>query len=598
MTLLELSIKRAEDWIANPAIDAKDKSSTQKLLNNISNEEAKKELIENFYKDLEFGTGGIRGILGMGLNLMNRYNVRRASYALAKTVCESFPQIAEKKIAISYDSRHFSFDFAKEASCVFAHFNIKSLIYERMNPVALLSFLVRSEGAQAGIMVTASHNPAKYNGYKVYWDDGAQVTPPYDAKIIDAYNDQKDYGEIKDIPFEMAKNQGLISWIGKEVEDRYFKLVEAKTINPLVCKKEGRKLHIIYSPLHGTGLLPCSRILSDIGFSNLSIVEEQARPDGNFPTVSRGPNPENPEALALAVELLKKKNADIVFATDPDTDRLGVAIIDQGKVFYPNGNQIGMLMMDYIFKERTLAKLMPTKGHVVKTIVTTRMLDLIAKKYGVEVYNTLTGFKWICKEMNEIESRAKATGVKNEFIFATEESFGYMHHNYVRDKDAVSSIALMAEVALYHKLQGANLQQALDKIYEEYGLYHESLLSLDYFGKEGAEKINRIMDDFRRQGLSTICNEVIIDIEDYQNQTMLNLKSAKVSKITLPKSNVIGLSFEAGHRLYLRPSGTEPKIKFYIMILEKNGNLKEKKEKAAKKALEFEIFIKERANKA
>lgn len=603
LSVEQLSVQKAQEWLQNKAIDQADKKSTQQLLEqlaltNIDEQlQAKKEIIENFYKDLELGTGGIRGVLGMGLNRMNKYNVRRATYAFASVLKEIYGNDSIK-VAISYDSRHFSFEFAEETASVLASFNITSLFYEHMNPVALLSFLIREENAHGGIMITASHNPSKYNGYKIYWGDGAQVTPPYDKKIIAVYNSLNNYEEFKTIPFQEAKEKGLIKMKGKETEDRYFSLVKEKAINPLLAKKEGGELHIVYTPLHGTGLLPCQRILKELGFTQVSLVKEQAEPNGDFPTVEKGPNPENPEALHLAVELMKQKKAHIVFGTDPDADRLGVAILNQGEVFYPNGNQIGILMFHYILNQLKEQNRLPSKCHMVKTIVTTPMLDLLAQKYQVEVSNTLTGFKWICKEMGEIEKQSLDLKIPNQFLFATEESFGYMHHNYVRDKDAISSLGLMAEIALWYKLKGLNLSEGLDKIYQEFGYYHESLLSLDYFGKEGAEKINRIMEFFRKSNLNSWCGEKITGIEDYQEQFSENVQSGERKKIKLPQSNVLGFSFEKGHRLYLRPSGTEPKIKFYTMIFWADGTLKEKKEKAKTKALEFENLIREKAQLA
>lgn len=572
----QTTLEKANAWISNPYFSDESRAEIKKLID--TNDF--KEIEERFYKDLEFGTGGMRSILGQGINRINIYTIRKATQALCLEVLNQ--KTANPSMCISYDSRIMSFELAKVAAEVMAANGIKAYIYKRLNPVALLSFAIRHHGSQAGVMVTASHNPPEYNGFKVFWSDGAQVTPPNDKHIIDNYYAITDFSKIKTIDFDEAIKNKMIAWIDDSVEETYYNKILTKSINPEMCKTEGSKLKVVYTPIHGAGLIPCSRALSDLGFSDVHVVKEQAMPDGRFPTV-KSPNPENPSALKLAVDLMEKLNADIVMGSDPDTDRLGVAIKDQGEIHYLTGNQIGILKLHYILSQMKAKGTLTGSNYAVKSIVTTPLLDTIAESFGIEIYNTLTGFKWICGKMNEIE---KSDPSKN-FIFATEESFGYLCHNFARDKDGVSSVSLMAEVALFYKLQGLSLLAALDKIYSEFGFSREDLLSLDYFGIEGAEKISRIMSFFRKFSDKDILGNKIAKIKDYS----LGIEG-------LPKSNVLGFFFEDGNQVYLRPSGTEPKIKFYIMIQEKEGSLDEKKAKALKKASAFLEYYKEISNNA
>jgi phosphoglucomutase len=567
------AMQKAQAWAKNTDFDQLSRNEIQALIDNNNT----KEIEERFYKDLEFGTGGMRSILGQGNNRINRYTIRRATQALCQEVLATTGQSNKMaSICISYDSRNFSFEYAKVAAEVMAANGIKAYLYQRLNPVAMLSFAVRHHHSQAGIMITASHNPPEYNGYKVFWSDGAQVTPPNDQNIINHYNALTHFSAIKFMPFTEAEEKGLIGWMGEDVENEYFKIILSKAINGALCSEQGNKLKIVYTPIHGAGLVPCTRALSDLGFTDVNVVSEQAQPDGNFPTV-KSPNPENPAALALAVALLEKLNADIAMGSDPDTDRLGVALKHQGKIQYLNGNQIGILKLHYILSERKKQNRLPKNGYVVKTIVTTPLQDTIGKSFGVEVYNTLTGFKWICGKMNELEK----SHPEKEFLFGTEESFGYLSHTYARDKDGVTSVALMAEIALFYKLQNLNLFEALDKIYEEFGFSHETLLSLDYFGIEGTAKIARIMKLFRSYNESSMLSNKIAEKKDYLSPST-----------GLPASDVLGFFFENGDQLFLRPSGTEPKIKFYIMIQERSGSLAEKKAKALLKTEHFLTYLK------
>ena len=585
------ALERAKAWAENSYFDEQSRKEIQSLID--KNDE--KELIERFYKDLEFGTGGMRSIIGAGTNRINTYTIRKATQALANEIIRSGKEesLTELKIAISYDNRRFSFEFAKEVASVMAANNIHAYIYKRLNPVPLLSFSVRHHKAQAGVMVTASHNPPEYNGYKVFWNDGAQVTPPNDSNIIKNYNSITDFSSVKTMNFEEGLKSNLIHWVGEDVENLYFEAINSKAVNAKMCKEDGGKLNIVYTPIHGTGFIPCSIALKNLGFTNVQIVEEQKLPDEDFPTVS-SPNPENPEALALAVKLMEDTNADVAFGTDPDTDRVGIAFKKNGETVYLNGNQIGILMVHYMMNGLTKSGSMPSNPYFVKTIVTTPLQDQIAESFGVETFNTLTGFKWICGKMNQLEK----TNPEKNFVFATEESFGYLNHEFVRDKDGVSSITLLSEICLHHKLNGMDLVDALDKIYEEYGFSSETLLNLNYFGKEGSEKISRIMENFRSYADKTFCGEEISYLEDYSTGESKSFTESKVSKLDLPTSNVLGFNFTNGTKVYMRPSGTEPKIKFYIMIQEREGSLDEKKSKALAKTDEFLNYIKEQAEQA
>ncbi len=570
------TMEKAKEWAANTYFSPESRAEIQSLIDSNNT----KEIDECFYKDLEFGTGGMRSIRGQGINRINVYTIRKATQALCTEVLAQ--KTANPSICISYDSRIMSIELARVAAEVMAGNGVKAYIYKHLNPVALLSFAVRHHKSMAGVMVTASHNPPEYNGYKVFWSDGAQVTPPNDQNIINNYYAISDFSTIKVVPFEEGLKSNMIAWIDDSVEEAYYKAILGSMVNPEMCHTNGSKLKIVYTPIHGAGLVPCSRALKDLGFTDVNVVPEQAQPDGRFPTV-KSPNPENPSALKMAVDLMDKLQADIVMGSDPDTDRLGVAIKVNGVVHYLTGNQIGLLKVHYMLSELKKKGKLTAESYIVKTVVTTPLMDTIAHSFGVEVYNTLTGFKWICGKMNEIEK----VSPNKKFVFATEESFGYLCHTYARDKDGVSSVSQMAEIALYYKLQGMNLLDALDKIYAEFGFSREDLLSLDYFGIEGQEKISRIMTNFRNFSDKDILGNKIAQIKDYSKGIE-----------GLPKSNVIGFFFEDGNQVYLRPSGTEPKIKFYIMIQEKNGSLSEKKAKAEKLAHSFLEYFKTASERA
>jgi phosphoglucomutase len=575
-------LEKALKWSNEEYFDACDRKIISDLLEN--KEENSKELTEMFYKDLEFGTGGLRSILGMGSNRMNKYNVRKATQAMANVIKSK--NIINASACVSFDSRRFSPEFAKEVASVFAGNGIKAYIYDQLTPVPMLSFATRFTKSSAGVMVTASHNPKDYNGFKAFWGQGAQVTPPEDGQIIKTYENIKNWNEILFLDFEKGLKNKMISYIGEDVKEAYYQILENRIQNLDMCKKDGEKLNVVYTAIHGTGEKTCTLMAERLGFTSFQTVKDQAQPDFNFPTV-KSPNPENPDALHLAVEQMKATNADMVYGTDPDTDRLGVAYLVDGEVKYLNGNQIAVLMLYYITLSMSDNKKLTSKSVVFKSIVTSELQTRICEHYNVEMVNTLTGFKWMGQVMNKWDDE----GREFDFVFASEESFGYMGHADVRDKDGVCAVIQMLELSLYYKLKGQNFDQALDAIYNQYGYYYESLLCLDYFGKEGGEKIDRIMNFFREQRPTEICGEEITEVEDYKPLTLTNLKTNEERKLTVYSSNVLGFTFSSGNKLYLRPSGTEPKIKFYAMVNSSEGTLEERKIAAVQKTKDIESYI-------
>ena len=582
-------IENATIWGKNTYFSEADRKEINTLLADLSKNEL--ELTERFYRDLEFGTGGLRAPMGMGQNRMNKYNVRRATQALANNILKHFNG---GSAVVSYDSRNCSKEFALEAAGVFAANGIKAHVFRVLTPTPMLSFGVRYYKAQGGIMITASHNPPIYNGFKAFWNDGAQVVPPVDKEIIEEYNRLTDWSMIKHMSFEEALAKGLASWTDEKVEEAFYQVIEKKVIQDLeMCQKHGKELSIVFTALHGTGEVPCGETARRLGFSNYYSIPEQAKPDGSFPTV-KSPNPEDPKALAMAMEYMFKHNADIVYGTDPDGDRLGVVVNDHGKPAILNGNQIAALMLYYVFSIKSEKKSLPEKALVIKSIVTSPIQNAIVEHFGGTVMDTLTGFKWMAGLIRELEEKKSP----HNFVFASEESFGYMPHNEARDKDGVSSMALMSEVALYYKRKGMTLVDALDEIYAKFGFFYESLVSLDYEGIQGAQKIARIMDYFRQYPETTFAGEEIVATEDYQASIASDIRLKNNKAISLPKSNVLSFTFASGNKLFLRPSGTEPKIKFYTMVRETEGELSEKKLNALKKVKIIEDKIKEFCEKA
>lgn len=582
-------IQNATLWGNNTYFSESDRKEILNLLADLPKNEL--ELTERFYRDLEFGTGGLRAPMGMGQNRMNRYNVRRATQALANNVKKHF---GGGSAVISYDSRNCSKEFAMEAAGVFAANGIKAHIFSALTPTPMLSFGVRYFKAQCGIMITASHNPPIYNGFKAFWNDGAQVVPPVDKEVISEYNKLTDWNEIKYMSFDEAVAKNLAQWTDEKVDNAFYDMIEKKVIqDPEMVKKYGKDLSIVYTALHGSAEVPCNKIAKKLGFTNFYSLPEQAKPDGNFPTV-KSPNPEDPKAMAMAIDYMMKNNADIVFGTDPDGDRLGVVVNDHGKPAILNGNQIGALMIYYVFMMKTEKKTLPEKALVIKSIVTSPIQNAIVEHFGGTVMDTLTGFKWMAGLIRDLEEQKSPYN----FVFASEESFGYMPHNESRDKDGVSSMALFSEVALYFKRKNMSLVDALDEIYAKFGFFYESLLSHDYEGIQGAQKIKRIMDFFRNYPESHFAGEEIVAKEDYELSISSDIRLKNNKAIALPKSNVLSFTFASGNKFFLRPSGTEPKIKFYTMVRETEGDLASKKINALKKVKFIEEKINEVCEKA
>ena len=589
-TMKQEIIQRAHAWANSPYIDEQDRREVQSYLD--CNDE--KKLRNAFHGELAFGTGGVRALIGQGTNCINRYTIRRVTQAFANALINRFQR--DIAICIGFDCRKFSHEFAREAAQVMAHNGIRVHLFGHITPTPVLSYAIRYFRAQGGIMITASHNPRDYNGYKAYWDDGCQVTPPNDVAIIKHYQKLDILSEIKQMDFDQAMEQSKISYIDQKCEDSYYQMIAGQCLAPALCQERGGELPIAFTALHGTGGRPVIRALQLIGMKNVYLVSEQQEANGQFPTVEL-PNPEEVSALEKVRALMKEKKALIALATDPDTDRLGVVAWHQGQQYVLNGNQIGLLLLHYILQTKRKDKTLRDNSLFIKTIVTSDLLAQVASSFGCLVENTLPGFKWICGKIREYEEKQ----IPFHFLFATEESFGYLSHKYCRDKDGVNACALMAEVALFHHTQGRTLIDALNIIYREYGYSCEGLLCLHYYNIEGAKKIERIMEHFRQikgnsPGLLRLMQEqtgeAVTLLEDYLDQSITKLKNGERTKLDTPPSNALGLHFASGNKLYLRPSGTEPKIKFYTMVVEKIGSLEEKKKRAAAKMTATENFIK------
>ncbi len=562
--LTESSIfERAQYWATAPAFDA----ATRQEISDLIKQDNRQEITERFYRDLEFGTGGLRGILGAGTSRMNVYNIRKATTALATYVLEAFPGESDLKVAISYDSRRFSREFSQAAAEVLAAHGITALITKELRPVPMLSFMVRHFGCAAGICVTASHNPPNYNGFKVYWRTGGQLVAPHDSAIIARYGAITGYDALKTLPYAEALAQGRIREIGEELDEAYFAKVKA-----LSMRDDGRgNFKIVYSPLHGSGLYPVTTMLKRFGFKDVKVVAAQEQPDGNFPTV-KSPNPEDPHALDMARELALQSGADMIMATDPDCDRIGLEVRVGDGFFRPNGNQIGCLLTDYVLRSLKEKGRLPSLPLVIKTIVTTEMQADIARAYGAHCQDTLTGFKWICQLIEDYETGALKPS--RRFVCGGEESYGFLADTFVRDKDGVLSCALAAEMVAYYKAQGLTLVDALDQMFNRYGVYHETLRDFTLPGKAGAEQIAAMMDAMRRQPPTTIDGISVAIIRDYQTsqeQRFAAGKPERTADLTLPKSNVLQFILNDGTKISVRPSGTEPKIKFYVSVKDPTG---------------------------
>lgn len=559
------AMKNYEFWCTSPYFD----EATKAELLAIKDDE--KEITERFYRELEFGTGGLRGILGAGTNRMNIYTVRKATQGLANFIIKEHAQ--EKGVAISFDSRHMSPEFAKETALCMAANGIKAYIFPSLRPTPMLSFAVRELHCTAGVMVTASHNPPEYNGYKVYWEDGAQITAPKDVEIINEVQSIIDYGALKTMSEEDAKAAGLYEVIGSEIDDKYMEALKKLVLRPEAIKEQADKLKIVYTPLHGTGNLPVRRVLKELGFTQVHVVEEQELPDGDFPTVSY-PNPEDKKAFALALKLAKEVDADIVLATDPDADRLGVYAknTETGEYQSFTGNMSGMLILEYLLSQRKELGILPENGAVVTTIVSGKMAREIAKAYNVTLIETLTGFKYIGEQIKFFEQDHS-----HEFLFGYEESYGCLEGTHARDKDAVVAVMALCEAAAYYKSKGLTLCQQMENLYKTYGYYKENLISQTFKGMEGKAKIDALMESFRANTPKSVGPFKVLAMEDYRSSIRTDIATGETSELTLPKSNVLYFELEDKAWVCVRPSGTEPKIKYYAGI--KGADEKEAEEK-------------------
>lgn len=557
-----------EEWLSNPYFD----QETKEELRAIRADE--KEIKERFYMDLEFGTAGLRGVIGAGINRMNIYTVRRATQGLADYILEQGG--AERGVAIAYDSRRMSPEFSDEAARTLAANGIKAYRFESLRPTPELSFAVRELGCIAGINITASHNPPEYNGYKVYWEDGAQFTPPHDKGVTEKVMAITDLSAVRTMSREEAEASGLYVTIGAEIDDKYIAQVKAQVVNQAAIDRMQDQISIVYTPLHGTGNIPARRVMKELGFEHVYVVPEQELPDGNFPTVSY-PNPEAEEAFELGLKLAKEKNADLVLATDPDADRLGVYVKDDksGEYIPLTGNMSGALLCDYVLSQKQANGQLPKDGQVVKSIVTTNLVDAVAAHYGAELIEVLTGFKWIGKQILKNEQEGKGT-----YLFGMEESYGCLIGSYARDKDAISATAALCEAAAYYKEKGMTLWDAMIAMYEKYGYYKDAVQAISLKGIEGLEKIQKIMEYFRTNTPSEFAGSKVLSVRDYKADTIRDMASGEVKPTGLPSSNVLYYDLEDLAWLCVRPSGTEPKIKFYYGV--KGTSLADADEKSEK----------------
>ena len=552
-------------WLNDDYFDA----ATKEELKGISGDD--KEIEDRFYKELEFGTGGLRGIIGAGTNRMNIYTVRKATQGLANYIIMKGGQ--DRGVAIAYDSRRMSPEFADEAALCLNANGIKAYVFDELRPTPELSFAVRTLKCISGIVVTASHNPPEYNGYKVYWEDGAQVSVPMDEEIITEVKKVTDYHDVKTMSKDEAVNKGLYVVIGKDIDDKYMAELKKQIIHPDVIEKMAEDIKIVYTPFHGTGNKPVRRILSELGFKNVYVVPEQELPDPDFTTLEY-PNPEDPKAFTLALKLAKEKNADVVLATDPDADRLGIYALDTktGEYVPFTGNMSGMLIAEYILRERKRNGLMPVNPAMVKTIVTTNMADPIADKYGVKLIEVLTGFKYIGREILRFEE----TG-SNNYVFGLEESYGCLAGTHARDKDAVVAVMCLCEVAAWCKSKGMTLWDQMIKMYEEYGFYKEGMYTITLKGVDGSKQIQAIMDKLRANPPKSFGDLKVLRLRDYEKDVVTDLSTGATSPTGLPRSNVLYFELDNDSWCCARPSGTEPKIKFYMGV--KGNSLQDAKEK-------------------
>ena len=566
-------LEEYKKWCESPEFD----EQTKKELLEIQNDE--KEIEDRFYKELEFGTAGLRGVIGAGTNRMNKYTVGKATQGLANYILE---QGTEKKgVAISYDSRRMSKEFSMQTALILCANGIKTYLFESLRPVPELSFAIRELKCTAGIMITASHNPPKYNGYKVYWDDGAQIVAPRDKDIIAKVRAVETFSEIKEMSEEEAKDKGLLNFIGKEMDDQYIEKLKSLILNPEIVKEQGKKLKVVYTPLHGTGNMVTERLLKEIGIENLYVVPEQKEPDGNFPTVDY-PNPEDPKAFTLALELAKKVDADVVLATDPDADRLGIFAKDTKTGEYKNytGNMSALLIAEYRISQMKEKGILPKNGMMITTIVSSNLTKAIGEYYGLEVIEVLTGFKNIGAVMRKAEENKD-----KEYVFGFEESYGCLIGDYARDKDGIAAVMALCEAACYYQSKGMTLWDQMMAIYEKYGYYKETQVSIVREGAEGAEEIKQMMTSTRNKDIEKIGDYKVLTFKDIEKDYVKNMITGEESKSGLPKSNVLYYELEDNNWCCIRPSGTEPKIKLYMGVKGKTDGEASKKLEDLKQAM-------------
>ncbi len=563
-----------QEWLNNPYFD----EATKAELRSIAADE--KEIEERFYMDLEFGTAGLRGVIGAGTNRMNVYTVRKATQGLANYIAAVNGQA--KGVAIAYDSRRMSPEFADEAALCLAANGIKAYVFESLRPTPELSYAVRKLGCIAGINITASHNPPEYNGYKVYWEDGAQITPPHDKGIMDEVKKVTDYATVKTMDKDAAKEQGMYVTIGADIDDPYIAELKSLVLHQDSIDAVGKDLKIVYSPLHGTGNIPVRRVLKELGFPNVYVVPEQELPDGEFPTVSY-PNPEAEEAFELGLKLAKEVDADLVLATDPDADRLGVYVKDSktGEYHSLTGNMSGCLIGDYVISQRKEKEGLPEDGAFIKSIVSTNMADAIAKYYGIQLIEVLTGFKFIGQKILEFETKGNGT-----YLFGMEESYGCLTGTYARDKDAVVASMTLCEAAAYYKTKNMTLWDAMIDMYERFGYYKDDVKAITLKGIEGLEKIQEIMNTLRENAPAEIGGYQVVSARDYKKDTIQNMATGEVTATGLPSSNVLYYDLTDDAWVCVRPSGTEPKVKFYYGVKGISlADADEKSEKLGKEVL-------------
>ena len=556
-------LNKYQEWLNNPCFDEKTTSELESIKNN------EKEIEDRFYKDLEFGTAGLRGVIGAGTNRMNKYTVGKATQGLANYIIKEGTQ--DKGVAISYDSRHMSKEFSEETALCLNANGIKTYVFESLRPVPELSFTVRKLGCTAGIMITASHNPPEYNGYKVYWDDGAQIVPPKDKEIIDEVNKITDFSTIKTMNKDEAVKNGLYVEIGKEIDDDFINTLKSLVLNPDIIKKVQDDIKIVYTPLHGAGNIPVQRVLKELGFTHVYVVPEQEMPDGDFPTVSY-PNPEDKNAFKLALELAKKVDADVVLATDPDSDRLGVySKLENGEYVSYTGNMSALLIAEYELSQRKEKGLLPDNGAIITTIVSSNMTKDIAKEYNCKLFETLTGFKWIGEKIRQFEEQNSY-----KYLFGFEESYGCLISPHARDKDGISAVMALCEATAYYKSKGISLWEQMINIYKKYGFYKEGQVSIVLKGADGAEQIKSMMERMRKNPPTKLGEYDVLEVRDYKEHTILKANGEK-AETDLPTSNVLYYDLNDNSWCCVRPSGTEPKIKFYMGVKGKTMDEAEQK---------------------